>query len=563
LSSRRSYLLLTLATLLCLLPFVSKALNVDDPLFITAAQQIAQHPLNPYGLQLNWGMTLSRMSEITKNPPLASYYAALIGIIAGWSETALHVGFLLPALALVLGTYRLAQRFTNSALRAAAATLLTPGVLVSATGLMCDTLMLALWIWAAIFWLEGLDQAKPIYLASSALLMAACVVTKYFGVSIIPLLFAYSLVRDRRVAGWAWYFLLPTSSLTTYQLWTHHLYGHGLFSEALRFASSQRAISGGASLLSNGLMCLSFAGGCMLPALFLAPLIGSRKELLIAILAGTLGGFAIALGWITLGASPQAAQATLAIYSQRFFVGLELSSCIAGAVFLLLLTIGDSWNRKDTHSLFLSLWALGIFFFAGFLNWTINARSVLPLIPGAGIAMARRIDQVESISTKRLQWQIKVALALLICGSLSFWIAQADSEWANSARLAATIIEQGVGRETGTVYFQGHWGFQYYMEQFGAFPLDFKRSTLNPGDLLVIPENNIETVKPPQQFIASAELLDIKMHQPVTTMRCQSAAGFYASFCGPLPFAFGRVPSERYFLFRIGSRMEPQQWSLH
>jgi Dolichyl-phosphate-mannose-protein mannosyltransferase len=561
LSSRRSYLLLTLATLLCLLPFVTKALNVDDPLFIRAAQQIAKHPLNPYGFQLNWGMTLARMSEITKNPPLASYYAALIGSIAGWSETALHAGFLLPALALVLGTYRLAQRFTNSPLVAAAATLLTPGILVSATGLMCDTLMLALWIWAAIFWLAGWDQARPICLASSVLLMAACAITKYFGVCIIPLLLAYSLTRDRRLGPWAWYFLLPISLLTTYQLWTHHLYGHGLFSEALRFASSQRAISGGASLLSSGLVCLSFAGGCMLPALFLAPLIGSRKELLIAVLAGTLGGFAIVLGWISLGASPQAAQVMGAIHPQRFFVGLELSLCIASAVFILLLAISDSWKHNDAQSIFLCMWALGTFFFAGFLNWTINARSVLPLIPGAAILMARRMDKVESISTTGLQ--VKVALALLICGALSFWIAQADSEWANSARQAATIIHQGIGRETGTVNFQGHWGFQYYMEQFGAFPLDFKRSTLNPGDLLIIPENNIETVKPPQPFIASAELLDIKLHQPITTMRCQGAAGFYASFCGPLPFAFGRVPSERYFLFRIGSRMEPERWPLH
>src|SRR5208282_4769279 len=142
--SRQSLFLLTAATLLCLLPFSGKAFNIDDPLFLWSAQHIAGHPLDPYGFQVVWYRSLMPMSEVTKNPPLACYYAAAIGAIAGWSERALHLGFLLPTLAMVLGTYRLAQRFTQSPLLAAAATLLTPGVLVSATSVMCDTMMLAL-----------------------------------------------------------------------------------------------------------------------------------------------------------------------------------------------------------------------------------------------------------------------------------------------------------------------------------------------------------------------------------------------------------------------------------
>ncbi len=68
------------------------------------------------------------MSEVTKNPPLGAYYAALIGSIAGWSDRALHFGFLLPALALILGTYHLARRFTQSAWIAAAANAFDAGV---------------------------------------------------------------------------------------------------------------------------------------------------------------------------------------------------------------------------------------------------------------------------------------------------------------------------------------------------------------------------------------------------------------------------------------------------
>ena len=41
------------------------------------------------------------------------------------------------------------------------ATLLTPGFLVSANSVMCDTMALALWLWAIIFWVEGLEPQKP------------------------------------------------------------------------------------------------------------------------------------------------------------------------------------------------------------------------------------------------------------------------------------------------------------------------------------------------------------------------------------------------------------------
>ena len=119
-----AYFLLAALTVLCLLPFSGRAFHTDDTLFIWAAQNITKHPFNPYGFQLNWEFTQVRMSEVTQNPPLASYYMALAGSVVGWSERALHLAFLLSTLALVLGTYRLAQKFTRSPLLAAFATLL-------------------------------------------------------------------------------------------------------------------------------------------------------------------------------------------------------------------------------------------------------------------------------------------------------------------------------------------------------------------------------------------------------------------------------------------------------
>ncbi|MGA2263066.1 MAG: glycosyltransferase family 39 protein [Acidobacteriota bacterium] len=113
------------------------------------------------------------MSEVTKNPPPAAYFGALIGSWAGWSEYTLHLAFLLPALAVVLGVYHLAREFAESPLLAAVITLVAPGFPVSCTSIMSDVPMLDLWIAAVLLWREGLESGKPLHLAGSGLLIAA------------------------------------------------------------------------------------------------------------------------------------------------------------------------------------------------------------------------------------------------------------------------------------------------------------------------------------------------------------------------------------------------------
>src|SRR3954466_1142362 len=126
LQSWSSYLVLLGATLLCLLPFSGRAFSTDDPLFIWTAQHIIQEPLNPYNFEVNWNKSAAKMSEVTQNPPLAAYYMAAAGKIGGWSERTLHLAFLLPTIALVLGVYRLAKRFTGSPGVAAVVMLVAP-----------------------------------------------------------------------------------------------------------------------------------------------------------------------------------------------------------------------------------------------------------------------------------------------------------------------------------------------------------------------------------------------------------------------------------------------------
>ena len=198
-STWSTLLLCIAATVVSLAPFANKAFNIDDTLFLAAARQIIAHPLDPYGFQINWTGTEQPMTEVTQNGPLASYYIALAASCVGWNEIALHLAFLIPAAAVVLGTYLLAARFCLNPLLAAMATLWCPVFLLSSTTLMCDVMMLAFWVWATVLWLRSATGGTHGPAILAAVLMAAASVTKYSAaVSLVPLLLVYSLARWQR-----------------------------------------------------------------------------------------------------------------------------------------------------------------------------------------------------------------------------------------------------------------------------------------------------------------------------------------------------------------------------
>jgi hypothetical protein len=149
------------------------------------------------------------------------------------------------------------------------------------------------------------------------------------------------------------------------------------------------------------------------------------------------------------------------------------------------------------------------------------------------------------------QWREKVIAALIISGFIASWVASGDAAMANSAREAASRIHEMVRQQNGNVWFEGHWGFQYYMQSFGAQPLDILHPALRPGDLVVIPQDNVQPFPIQPGLVNSRNVLKIDMSQGITTHNWIVGAGFYSSLYGPLPFVIGPVPPEKYLVERI------------
>jgi hypothetical protein len=539
-STVSSVLILTAVTLACLLPFIGKAFHIDDPPIIWCARHIQSNPLDFYGFSVNWEGQEEPMSAVEKNPPLAAYYMALVGSVFGWSEIALHCGFLLPALAAVIGTYYLARSFCSHPLVVAFTTATAPVFLLSSTSVMRDTMMLALWVWSVFFWIEGLKKDSTVRLCGAAFLIAACSLTKYFGLSLVPLLLAYSLMERRRIGRWCASLSVPVLVFAFYQWMTHTLYGQASLLHAISGASDMRV---GGGLLSKVLVSLAFSGGCMVILLLAAPLLWGRKGLAVGIPA------VILLGLLVVAMKKVGIFAIVDGGNVKWLFVVQFCLYVVAGASLILLAAADLLERKTPVSVLLFLWIAGTMIFACAANWTVSGRTILPMLPAVSLLLIRRLETRNSLRRqdgfRHLPWPLGVSLVIALL------VVEADCTLADTARVAASVMKRDFGATSGTIWFEGHWGFQYYMEKLGAKSLDETDMRLSSYDVIVVPTRNCYLFPLPEDHIAPRFRYQFQASKWLSTMSGPSGAGFYSDGWGPLPFVFGRVPAEEYLVYRV------------
>jgi len=541
-STKWSLFFLATLTIILLAPFATKAFHIDDPLFIWAAKHIQNHPENPYGFYVNWYDAKMGMWEVTKNPPLTCYYIAFIAFIFGWGESALHIAFLIPAIAAVLGTYFFARRLCSKPLLAGIMALGMPVFLISATTVMCDMMMLAFWTGAVVLWMRGLENNDHKILFLSSLLIALSALTKYFGISLLLLLPFYAMIKQRKIGSWLIYLAIPIIVLLGYQWQTYMLYGKGLLLDAGSFATEFRSHQETGRIM-HGIIGIAFTGGCLSVILFYLSFLWSKKILIIQFLG---------LSMLVAGMACLPDIGSFQIHDvdgRKWSFIFQFSLALLAGANILILTATALWKSKmDADNLLLFCWIFGTFFFAAFVNWSINGRSILPMVPAVAVLLVRRIDGMNKSwkNSHILFWPAIPAICL------SLLTVQGDFVLANSARDAAAKISSEYDHGAGKLWFQGHWGFQYYMELKGGEPSERNNLNLLPGDIVVIPQNNNYTFSLPEHI--SRKMIDIKeipLKAVVSTMNKEAGSGFYSHLWGPLPFVLGRIPMERYGILGI------------
>lgn len=545
--SARPRLVLIIAFLMCTLPFVARPFHLDDPMYIWAAQHIVQHPTDFYGFDVIWAATKQPMSEIMQNPPLASYFIAIVGSVLGFGEVTLHLAFLLPALGVVLGTHQLAKGFCRTPLLAALITLVTPVFLVSSLTIMCDMLMVCFWVWAVVLSRQGLASGRALPMVIAAMLCGLSALSKYYGICLIPLLAAYTLMQPGRRKMWALLLIVPALMLLAYEMYTSHLYGTGLLAGAAKHAADARVITR-ARPEAKTLTGLSFVGGCLAVALWLSPWLWSRRWLL---LGAAMAGILVVLADAAL---PHMAKVSDATYEFGWLQFAQVGVWASVGLGVAALSVSDLWRHRNADSLLLAMWITGTFVFACFINWSINGRSILPMAPAVAILTARRLEERATADDAwRDRW---LAASLVVSALFSMALVWADTTMATSARNAARIIAEKYRPQTETLWFQGHWGFQHYMQAHDGTIMDFAHTRLPPRDVLVVPRNNVNCRPIPEPYASPIEFLSEPTFSWFSTMNMATGAGFYSDTWGPLPFAIGGKP-EQYGIFRMNYGLEP------
>ena len=538
---------LLLLTIVCLVPFIGKAFFVDDTLFLRAAEQIQKHPLNFYGFNINWYGYTTPMTLAMDNPPLTSYYIALAASLFGWTERALHLAFLLPALAAVWGIFVLAKYYCDRPFTAALIALLTPVFLISATAVMSDVMQLAFWTWTLVFFEKGLRAQRRADFIVSGILAGLAFLTKYPGLSLVPLMLAYGFSARRRVGWWLVAPTIPLLFVAAYQWFTFRLYGEGLLLSAAHEATKFRAHTYVAPW-EQGVIGATFAGACFIPVLVFTPWLWARRIVLAMLCL-------IAAGLLVI--PHMAAYATLVWEANgqlnwgRFFFIATLT--VAG-LYVMLLAAMDLWERRDAASVLLLLWLMGIFVFAVALNWTISARSFLPAVPAVGILAARRMTRKYPAPAR--SHFLQLSLPAFVAGVIGLLLVKADYDTAGAQRTAAMQLGAKYRLSGKGVWFNDHWGFQYYIEPFGAKAMELRTPEYETGNIFIITSHTSDFSSNDFNIGASGRLHLIETGEVIGRRRLATAdpaaeAGFYGTCVGVLPFAIGNIGPQYFEVFEL------------
>jgi len=537
--------IIVVVAVVSLLPFLDKAFHVDDYSYLRSARQIVENPLKPYDFQINWRGTYEPAWKMMNKPPLVPYYLALGIRLFGESERALHATFLIfPAIAGV-ALYFIARRYVNSPIWPALMFVVCPASLVSSTNVMLDGPSLSLYLTAIALFLSAVDRRSESFFILSGIVAGMACLANYVCLSLLPLLAAYLMLCQHDLRSRLWYLLIP---FTMFALWClHGWYWHG----EIGILTAAGLHAGGADqayLYPSLIALMTFIGGCVFPLTVLAPFYVRRwGQLAFAVGSSALVGLVLLFFGRSLTANRIPISAVGVLFGMLFSFG---ASTVAYEI------VRHVVSHYNAGRALLSIWFGGIAMFLVFINWTVAARFILFLAPPALLVAVHALDI--HIKSRRYAHGISV-VAVVLSLTLSLALAQSDTRWANEQRTKTTEISLMITDRLHNVFFNCHWGLQYYFEKIGFRAFDMTEVAFRSGDYLI---TALTSAGMPVPDVLHSHLKVIKEFRYEAGLSFQlqnalSSAGFYSHAYGPLPFTISSKHQETYYLMRlVGSRQQ-------
>lgn len=519
---------LLLATL-CLLPFVNKAFNIDDPHFLTMAQQIVKHPTHPMDFTICWNGPGRCAKAYTLTPSDALMgYALVPTVLDGAQEWVAHLTQLALCWIAILAMASLILRFGRSYRDATAGALLLvaiPPFLPMASTAMPDMLATAL----AVLAMERLAAWKAEQKTGQGALAAIALGLAGFArpqlALLLPLAAFYLLdsIEPRAIAAQirrrAW-------------LWAPVIAGLGLLAACiLGVREHNLAINPPPSVRGWNHVPINLAA-YLIYLTFPIPL---------------------AACWLVNRLKTGRGRTVAIVLSVALVIGgAEWLMGLGGAFGLFLLVVGcgaipglvlEGWRNRDHRGLFLILWVLIPLPIVIYVHLPI--KYLLPCMP-AVILLCFRLTDGFPLRIRRM------AIVGLIVASTgySLLILHSDAEFADYGRDALHQLITPQVQAGKTVWFPGqYWSYWYA-------PLDGAKLTFpggpqpRPGDFLVVDVLATGVDEPLSRF-PHRTLVETIFHKYSFGRTMGAGMGLYSNGWGYRLWGFGEDKRDRFELWRI------------
>ncbi len=99
------------------------------------------------------------------------------------------------------------------------------------------------------------------------------------------------------------------------------------------------------------------------------------------------------------------------------------------------------------------------------------------------------------------------------------------------------------------------------MEEEGVTPLEFAKTIVRDGDIVILPMNNSSVRGLAPHLTTRIRTIEVPVTAGVATGSPLLGAGFYSHVFGPLPFVVGPVPTQEFIFYLIDRKgVAGQAW---
>jgi 4-amino-4-deoxy-L-arabinose transferase-like glycosyltransferase len=521
----RNYVLLAALVLAGIVPFASRAVYMDEHIFLHVARSAQTNWFFPQDTPWIFFGTRSPNLAAHTHPPVGEYYlAVLYRAFGGFREIPFRIAFSIFPIAAVLAFYNLARRFTPHPFLVALIFAANASFFVYIPTLMMDIPMLAfLLVGFALYFghVQGRRGFLPLAAASFALAVGA-------GYTALVPLACLGLVQitTRRPLKELLALCTAPAALALWLLAMTIHFGEFPLIRTVSYYATQ------GSVFRNILAILSFLGGV---TFFFALTLGDWRIMAASIPIVT--GLTLFASWPSFA-------------YRAWFIVLASAGLVVLVAFLSharrLVAAG-----KNHGEAFLILWVPGVLLFFTVVADMINARYILLIMPALCLVLFGNAGERRLI------------LTLIPTAVLSITLAYADFRFVNLNRDLVKQIVVPLQQEGFHVWSAAESGLRFYLEQQGIVTLSNQDVTPGPGDLVVRHRGlfGYSLAEPLSTNLIVLKTFPLNVEFPVRIYSAPAGAGFHDSGAGLVPFTFSRLSYDAVEVAQVSPLLHAAVWS--